>query len=95
MSESDFSIDEQRFVVELSVFRRRYAQFVIPIIGVLASSGGIGDAQELSPKGVRTLAPAGAIKPSGTWSLGTRAGDFIYIAGMRGIDPSTDTPCPR
>jgi len=41
--------------------------------------------------GVKTLAPPGAIKPTGPWSLGTRAGDFIYVAGMRGIDPSTDT----
>jgi 2-iminobutanoate/2-iminopropanoate deaminase len=38
-------------------------------------------AQELSPYGVKTLAPAGAIKTTGTWSLGTRAGDFVYIAG--------------
>jgi 2-iminobutanoate/2-iminopropanoate deaminase len=43
-----------------------------------------------SPNGVKTLAPAGAIKPTGPWSLGTRAGDFIYVAGMRGIDPGTD-----
>ena len=42
------------------------------------------------PATVKTLAPAGAIKPTGTWNLGTRAGDFIYIAGMRGIDPKTD-----
>jgi enamine deaminase RidA (YjgF/YER057c/UK114 family) len=48
-------------------------------------------AQQLSPNGVKTLAPAGAIKPTGTWDLGTRAGDFIFIAGMRGIDPKTDT----
>src|SRR5258708_4768059 len=45
----------------------------------------------LSSAGVKTLAPQGAIKPTGTWSLGTRAGDFVYIAGMRGIDPKTDT----
>ena len=44
-----------------------------------------------SPAGVKTLAPAGAIKPTGTWNLGTRAGDFVYIAGMRGIDPKTNT----
>ena len=43
------------------------------------------------PNGVKTLAPAGAIKSTGTWNLGTRAGDFIYVAGMRGIDPKTDT----
>ena len=44
----------------------------------------------LSPSGVKTLAPDGAIKPTGTWSLGTRAGDFVFIAGMRGIDPKTN-----
>ncbi|HEY7245381.1 MAG TPA: RidA family protein [Xanthobacteraceae bacterium] len=48
-------------------------------------------AQPLSPNGVRTLAPAGAVEPTGAWSLGTRAGDFIYVAGMRGIDPRTNT----
>jgi 2-iminobutanoate/2-iminopropanoate deaminase len=40
--------------------------------------------------GVKTLAPAGAITPTGTWSLGTRAGDFVFVAGMRGIDPVTN-----
>jgi enamine deaminase RidA (YjgF/YER057c/UK114 family) len=40
---------------------------------------------------VKTLAPAGAVKPTGPWSLGTRAGDFIFVAGMRGIDPQTNT----
>ena len=44
-----------------------------------------------APEQVKTLAPAGAIKPTGTWSLGTRAGDFVYVAGMRGIDPATNT----
>jgi 2-iminobutanoate/2-iminopropanoate deaminase len=37
------------------------------------------------------LAPPGAIKPTGPWSLGVRAGDFIFVAGMRGIDPATNT----
>ena len=40
--------------------------------------------------GVRLLSPAGAIAPTGTWSLGSRAGDFIFVAGMRGIDPATN-----
>lgn len=40
---------------------------------------------------VKTLSPTGAIKPTGTWSLGTRAGDFVFVAGMRGIDPRTNT----
>ncbi len=39
---------------------------------------------------VRTLHPQGAIKPTGPWSVGARAGDFIFVAGMRGIDPATD-----
>jgi enamine deaminase RidA (YjgF/YER057c/UK114 family) len=46
-------------------------------------------AEPTSPNGVKVLVPAGAIKPTGTWSLGARAGDFVFIAGMRGIDPST------
>jgi enamine deaminase RidA (YjgF/YER057c/UK114 family) len=55
----------------------------------LAFAGSLS-AQEfpLSPNGVKTLSPAGAIKPTGTWHLGTRAGDFVFVAGMRGIDPA-------
>ncbi len=41
--------------------------------------------------GVRILSPEGAIKPTGTWSLGARAGDFVFVAGMRGIDPASNT----
>lgn len=41
-------------------------------------------------KGVKTLAPEGAIEATGPWALGTRAGDFVYVAGMRGIDPKTN-----
>ena len=40
---------------------------------------------------MRTLSPPGAFAPTGTWSLGARAGDFIFIAGMRGIDPASNT----
>jgi len=47
--------------------------------------------QPTSPNGVATLAPSGAIRATGTWSLGARAGDFLYVAGMRGIDPKTNT----
>ena len=39
---------------------------------------------------VKTLAPNGAITPTGTWSVGARAGDFVFVAGMRGIDPATN-----
>jgi 2-iminobutanoate/2-iminopropanoate deaminase len=44
-----------------------------------------------SGRGVRVLAPQGAITPTGTWSLGVRAGDFIFVAGMRGIDPTNNS----
>ncbi len=43
-----------------------------------------------APHGVKTLSPAGAISPTGPWALGTRAGDFVFVAGMRGIDPATN-----
>jgi 2-iminobutanoate/2-iminopropanoate deaminase len=43
-----------------------------------------------SQNGVRILTPPGAIAPTGTWSLAARAGDFLFVAGMRGIDPATN-----
>jgi enamine deaminase RidA (YjgF/YER057c/UK114 family) len=46
---------------------------------------GEGDAKDK----VTLLSPRGAITPTGPWSLGARAGDFVFIAGMRGIDPAT------
>jgi enamine deaminase RidA (YjgF/YER057c/UK114 family) len=36
------------------------------------------------------LSPPGAIEPTGPWSLGVRAGDLVFVAGMRGIDPTTN-----
>jgi 2-iminobutanoate/2-iminopropanoate deaminase len=44
----------------------------------------------MSADGIEVLSPPGAIKPTGPWSLGVRAGDFVFIAGMRGIDPVTN-----
>ena len=43
-----------------------------------------------SGRGVRILTPKGAIAPTGTWSLGARAGDFVFVAGMRGINPANN-----
>jgi enamine deaminase RidA (YjgF/YER057c/UK114 family) len=63
----------------------------LSVAAIMSAAVSSTPAQQLSPNGVKTLAPAGAIKPTGTWDLGTRAGDFIFIAGMRGIDPKTDT----
>ena len=51
-------------------------------------------AQSASPNGVRTLDPAGAPKAVGTWSIGVRAGDFVFVAGMQGADPATGKLVP-
>ena len=45
----------------------------------------------MRPDDTEFLAPPGAITPTGPWSLGVRAGDFVFVAGMRGIDPTTNT----
>jgi 2-iminobutanoate/2-iminopropanoate deaminase len=60
------------------------------IVALLAVHPAVAEPLPLSPSGVKTLAPDGAIKPTGPWNLGTRAGDFVFIAGMRGIDPKTN-----
>jgi 2-iminobutanoate/2-iminopropanoate deaminase len=44
----------------------------------------------MPPDEIEVLSPPGAIRPTGTWSLAVRAGDFIFVAGMRGIDPATN-----
>jgi 2-iminobutanoate/2-iminopropanoate deaminase len=44
----------------------------------------------MTPDDIEFLAPPGAIKPTGPWSPGVRAGDFVFVAGMRGIDPATN-----
>jgi 2-iminobutanoate/2-iminopropanoate deaminase len=62
-----------------------------PAVTAAAMMALTGVAGAQSPNGVRTLAPSGAIKTTGTWDLGARAGDFVYVAGMRGIDPKTNT----
>lgn len=36
------------------------------------------------------LDPPGAIQPTAQWGLGTKAGPYVFISGMRGIDPETD-----
>jgi len=60
------------------------------IVALLWVHPAVAEQLPLSPAEVKTLAPDGAIKPTGTWNLGTRAGDFVFIAGMRGIDPKTN-----
>jgi 2-iminobutanoate/2-iminopropanoate deaminase len=64
---------------------------VLLFLTALAIAPDLCLAQSASPNGVRTLDPPGAIKAEGTWSLGVRAGDFVFVAGMQGIDPATNT----
>ncbi len=61
-----------------------------PCVMAIALAASLALAQAESPNGVKTLDP-GAIKAEGTWSLGVRAGDFVFVAGMQGIDPATNT----
>ena len=61
------------------------------VVTAMAFNVGSAAAQQVSPNGVKTVSPPGAIKATGTWDLATRAGDFVYVAGMRGIDPRTNT----
>jgi enamine deaminase RidA (YjgF/YER057c/UK114 family) len=65
------------------------ALVLIPAVMLAMASPLAAEQFPLSPSGVKTLAPDGAIKSTGTWNLGTRAGDFNFVAGMRGIDPKT------
>lgn len=60
------------------------------ILAAAVLLAGLAPARAESPNGVRTLDPPGAIKAVGTWSLGARAGDFIFVAGMQGVDPATN-----
>lgn len=70
------------------MIRSRSASFV----ALLCAWWSFGaSAQPVADQGVKTLNPPGAIKPTGPWNLGTRAGDFVFVAGMRGIDPATNT----
>ncbi|MEE9909932.1 MULTISPECIES: RidA family protein [Brucella/Ochrobactrum group] len=57
---------------------------------VVGISALIAEHQPSLADGVETLAPVGSIKSTGTWSLASRAGDYIFVAGMRGIDPKTN-----
>lgn len=59
--------------------------------GAAAMIGATSLASAQSPNGVKALNPAGAIKTTGTWGVASRGGDFVFVAGMRGIDPKSNT----
>ena len=65
------------------------------LLGIVVVSGAAAaQSPSLSPNGVRTLDPPGAVRAEGTWSLGVRAGDFVFVAGMQGVDPATNKLVP-
>jgi 2-iminobutanoate/2-iminopropanoate deaminase len=67
------------------------ARFSIFCAFALVSLTAAAIAQAPSPNGVKTLSPPAAISTGNdTWSVGARAGDFIFIAGMQGVDPATN-----
>jgi 2-iminobutanoate/2-iminopropanoate deaminase len=71
---------------------RHLALLALPCVAAIAMASSLAAAQ--SPNGVKTLDPPGAVKAEGTWSLGARAGDFVFVAGMQGIDPATNILLP-
>jgi enamine deaminase RidA (YjgF/YER057c/UK114 family) len=68
-----------------------WQRLALPCVTALAMASAQGLAQSPSPNGVKTLNPPDTLKVEGTWSLGARAGDFVFVAGMQGIDPATNT----
>ena len=65
-------------------------RLALACLAAVALAASLALAQAQSPNGVKTLEPPGAIKAEGTWSLGARAGDFVFVAGIQGIDPKTN-----
>jgi enamine deaminase RidA (YjgF/YER057c/UK114 family) len=69
-------------------------RFVVACLAAIAAAMSPALAQSPTPAAVKTLNPPGAIKAEGTWSLGARAGDFVFVAGMQGVDPATNALVP-
>jgi 2-iminobutanoate/2-iminopropanoate deaminase len=68
-----------------------FARYFVVCALALAGTTTSGLSQSTSPNGVKTLNPPGAISTGGdTWSVGARAGDFIFVAGMQAVDPATN-----
>ncbi|WP_028238213.1 RidA family protein [Stutzerimonas azotifigens] len=61
------------------------------VTAVMATaSGAMAQARESVPTAVEHLTIPGGITATGPWGLATKAGDFLYVAGMRGIDAQTN-----
>src|ERR1700681_2556801 len=66
-------------------------RLALSCVMAIAMGSSLAREQSPSPNGVKTLDPPGVIKAEGTWGLGARAGDFVFVAGMQGVDPATNT----
>jgi len=60
------------------------------VVVAVAAALAAGSASAQQASAVQIIAPTDkTITPSGTWSIGARAGDFVFIGGMRGVDRVT------
>lgn len=59
------------------------------VAALLAATPALG---QTSPNGVKAISPPGAPKTVGAWGLGSRAGDFLFLAGMQGYAPDGKLP---
>ena len=61
------------------------------VIGLAHSAlSGCADVPQSCFGDLERLGPAGAIQPTAQWGLGTKAGPYVFVSGMRGIDPATN-----
>lgn len=73
----------------MAVRLRASTLIALQAVAIVAAGAAVAQAPGPSPNGARMLAPPGAIKPAGTWSVGARAGDLVFVAGMQGVDPAS------
>ncbi|PNY23875.1 Uncharacterized protein TCAP_06184 [Tolypocladium capitatum] len=65
--------------------------FLLPLLG---QSLALLQPNYTSSAGVSIYNPGNFFPATGPWSLMSHAGENLYIAGMRGIDPATNTLLP-
>lgn len=70
------------------------AVVVLPFSFVTASASASIQPDYVSPSGVEIFNPSDFFDATGPWSIMSRAGNTLYIAGMRGIYPENSTLAP-
>ncbi|KAJ2972620.1 hypothetical protein NQ176_g7054 [Zarea fungicola] len=65
--------------------------FLLPLLGLTTA---LLQANFTSSSGVSIYNPSNFFNATGPWSIMSKAGDTLYIAGMRGIYPSNGTLAP-